>query len=115
MRIIDTTDLQNALCVKEEKMEKKHAFVCVSVGGHMHECVRTLQCVYACSCSQIYVYIECASLPVGVFGISACSHLYLSAFPLSLPADAISTHVVTDDSRCHSLLLCCLMSFLFIN
>lgn len=72
-----------------------------------------IQCVR--SCFQAYVHKALASLPVAVFALTPGLHLYLSMFSRCLPADAISTHVVTDDSRCHSLTLRCLMSFLFIN
>lgn len=78
------------------------------------ECVCV--CVFVGSRFQAYVHKASASSPVGAFAVLRLgSHLYLSEFPLCLPADAISTHVVTDDSRCHSLTLRCLMSFLFIN
>lgn len=52
------------------------------------------------------IYIECKRAVLTLISVDV--------FPF-LPADAISTHPVTDDSRCHSLTLCSLMSSLFIN
>ena len=51
-------------------------------------------------------YIECNSALLTLTSVEV--------FPF-LPADAISTHAVTDYSRCHSLTRCYLMSSLFIN
>lgn len=98
-----------AASVRGEKKRCKYK-VCVLGGERNRVCVCV--CVFVASCFQAYAHRATASSPVGAFAVPRLgSHLYLSAFPPCLPADAISTHVVTDDSRCHSLTLRCLMSF----